>query len=120
MIGSLVTLPVRLVAFALWYAIQVVRSSWAVLADVVTPRLRATPLVVRMPLESRRDTHVAGIGVLITLTPGTLTLGVVAEPNGDPALLVHSMYHRDTATALEDLSDMERRMLAALTVGGQR
>lgn len=114
---SALTLPVRLVAFSLWFAGQIVTSSWAVLADILTTGHRSTPRVVRMPLDSRSDFHVATIGTLITLTPGTLTLGVV-EHQGGRALLVHSMYHSDPESALEDLWDMERRMLHGLTRGG--
>lgn len=114
---TLLTLPLRTAVFALWFAGQIVRSSWTVLSDILTPGLNNTPRVVRMPLDSRSDLHVATIGVLITLTPGTLTLGVVAHDTGTRALLVHSMYHTDTESALADLWNMERRMLKALTIG---
>ncbi|RIV40246.1 Na+/H+ antiporter subunit E [Micromonospora radicis] len=113
----LLTLPIRLTLFTCWFAGQVLRSSWAVLADILTPGMAGTPRVVRMPLESRTDLHTALIGVLITLTPGTLTLGVVAHDQDGQALLVHSMYHRDAESALADLHDMERRMLLAVSLG---
>lgn len=116
MTGTL-TLPVRLVVFSLWFAGQIVISSWAVLADILTTGHRSTPRVVRMPLRSRTDFQVATIGTLITLTPGTLTLGVAEHEDGR-ALLVHSMYHPDPESALEDLWDMERRMLHGITRGG--
>lgn len=115
---DLVTWPGRLIGFTFWFAWQVVVSSWAVLADILTPGLRSTPRVVRMPLDSRSDVHVTIIGTLITLTPGTLTLGVVEQEAGTPALLVHSMYHANTAETLDELWDMERRMLHALNRKG--
>lgn len=117
---SWLTLPHRGAAFTLWFAWQIVLSSWTVLADILTPGLNNTPRVVRMPLDSRSDFHVAAIGALITLTPGTLTLGVVDDETDPRYLLVHSMYHPDTQSALDDLHDMERRMLHALTIGGNR
>ncbi|WP_130798841.1 Na+/H+ antiporter subunit E [Streptomyces otsuchiensis] len=112
------TLPWRVAAFALWFAGEVVTSSYAVLSDAVTPGFRFEPRVVRMPLDSRSDAQVTLIASLITLTPGTLTLGVVPGTDGARELLVHSMYHHDTGEALHDLRDMERRMLRALTVKG--
>lgn len=115
---NLLTVPARVITFALWFAGQIVVSSWAVLVDILTPGLASTPRVVRMPLDSRSDFHIATIGTLITLTPGTLTLGVVTQEAGTPALLVHSMYHADTQATLDDLWDMERRMLHALRLGG--
>lgn len=107
------TAPLRVLGFTLWFAWQIVVSSAAVLADVLSPGLRARPLVVRMPLESRTDLQITGIGALITLTPGTLTIGVEDLGSGDRTLIVHSMYHDDTEAALADLTDMEHRMLRA-------
>jgi len=111
-------LPWRFVRFACWYVGQVVVSSWAVLSDVATTGHRSTPRIVRLPLHSERDGHAALIGMLITLTPGTLTLGVVHDADGRRELLVHSMYHDDAASALDDLTDMELRMLHATTLHG--
>lgn len=112
------SLPWRFLRFVAWYLLEVVRSSWSVLSDVLTTGHRSTPRVVRMPLESVRDGHAALIGMLITLTPGTLTLGVVHSSDGRRELLVHSMYHADEAGALADLIDMEARMLRGTTLHG--
>ncbi|GAB3047890.1 Na+/H+ antiporter subunit E [Sediminivirga luteola] len=114
----LLTLPFRVVIFAFWFGWQIIVSAGVVLADILTPGLRHEPRVVRMPLESRTDFHTTVIACLITLTPGTLTLGVTTETDGRRTLLIHSMYHTDDASALTDLNDMERRMLRALTLGG--
>ena len=111
----LLTLPFRLVAFAGWFAWQIVLSSGAVLADILRPSSRATPRVVRLDLSGAGDAHVTAISVLITLTPGTLTLGVERRPDGGRDILVHSLYHPDAATALGDLRDMDRRLTAATT-----
>lgn len=111
------TLPGRFLGFLCWYVVQVLLSAGAVLHDVLTPGRQATPRVVRMPLQSRTDVQVAAIGALITLTPGTLTLGVVEHPGGRD-LLVHSMYDPDNPTAVANLRDMEARMLTAITLRG--
>ncbi|NJQ04631.1 Na+/H+ antiporter subunit E [Streptomyces lonarensis] len=115
----LVTFPFRLAAFGLWFAVEVVKSSAAVLRDILTTGHRSRPRVVDMPLESEHDGHVTLIASLITLTPGTLTLGVTRGPSGARHLAVHSMYHPDAASALADLRDMEERMLHAFTWKGR-
>lgn len=106
--------PGRMVVFVVWFAWQVLTSSGKVLHDIATPGSDATARVVRMPLRSSSDAEVTFIATLITLTPGTLTLGVVRREDGGRCLLVHSMYHRDHPSALADLNDMEARMLRAL------
>lgn len=111
------TLPLRLLGFVAWYVGQVFISAGLVLRDIATPGRQATPRVVRMPLQSRTDFQVAAIGALITLTPGTLAIGVV-EREGGRDLLVHSMYDPDNPTAVASLQDMEARMLNAVTIQG--
>ncbi len=112
--------PVRLVGFAVWFAWEVLTSSGKILHDIATPGSEATARVVRMPLRASTDAEVTLIATLITLTPGTLTLGVVRREDGGRCLLVHSMYHRDHPSALADLKDMEARMLRALAVEDAR
>lgn len=117
MILRALTRALRLLRFALWFAREIVRSSAKVLADILSPGHGATPRIVRMPLGPVGDTHVTMIGILITLTPGTLTIGAIDEPSGGRTILVHSMYHPDEAAALADLHDMDRRMMRAVHTG---
>lgn len=111
----LITMPFRLAAFSAWFAWQIVLSSGAVLLDIATPSSRATPRLVRLVVGHVGDAHVTAISVLITLTPGTLALGVERRPDGGREILVHSLYHPDATTAVEDLRDMDRRLTAATT-----
>ncbi|WP_375001959.1 Na+/H+ antiporter subunit E [Aeromicrobium sp. CTD01-1L150] len=113
---SRMTVLWRLPMFAVWFAMEVIHSSGRVLLDIVTPGSMTTPRVVCLDARSRTDAELTLIAALITLTPGTLTLGT--RGIGDRrVLLVHSMYHANTDEALEDLHDMEDRMLRALAVG---
>lgn len=117
---DVLTLPVRVLLFAGWFTREVVRSSWQVVGDVLRPGRRATPRIVQLPLGHASDTQVTTIGVLITLTPGTLTLGAIRSDQGERAILVHSMYHRDADTARADLHDMYCRMMRSVRIGAQR
>lgn len=116
----LALLPVRLPVFTVWFAWQVLASSGKILHDIATRGSEATARVVRLPLRSTSDAEVTLIATLITLTPGTLTLGVVPREDGGRCLLVHSMYHHDHPSALAELSHMEDRMLHALAVEDDR
>ena len=112
---AVLTLPFRLLAFAGWFAWQIVRSSGAVLADVLSPGSRATPRIARVPLGDAGDAHLTALSVLISLTPGTLALGVERTSDGARELLVHTMYDPDAARALAGLEEMNRRLVAATT-----
>ena len=114
---GLLTLPFQLAAFALWFAKEIVVSSLTVAKDSLTPGHASTPRVVRLDLGEVGDVHVAMISILITMTPGTLTLGQVGDGTGARSILVHSMYHEDTAGALADLHDMDQRMARSVRMG---
>lgn len=119
MTTDLFTVPFRAVAFAFWFAKEIVVSALAVVRDALTPGQNSTPRVVLMKLGEVNDLHVTMISALITLTPGTLTLGQVGDGTGYRQILVHSMYHRDNESALVDLHDMDRRMVGSVRIGGR-
>lgn len=116
---SVLTFPFRVAWFVLWFIGQIVISAGAVVKDVLTPGQGSTPRVVRLPLSSEREVHTGLLGMFITLTPGTLTLGVVEDqgPSGQ-AMIVHSMYDDDAEAALVGLREMERRTIAAFSLRG--
>lgn len=109
------TLPLRALNFAVWFAGQVVRSSALVLSDVLTPGSRATPRVVKLDLGQAGALHTTAISVLITLTPGTLVLGHDGDTDR-ASVLVHSMYHPTAEQALTDLIDMDQRLVRGMTL----
>lgn len=102
----------RLPGFAGWYLYALLSSAASVLVTILTPRMQPPLRVVQVPLAGRADWQVAFFGGLITLTPGTLTVGVVLA-DGERYLLVHSMQHDSNEEALESLHEMEARMLSA-------
>lgn len=114
---QLLSLPLRLLGFGLWFAWQVVVTAGAVIHDVVTPGHQSTPRIVLLDLGRTSDAHLTALSLLITLTPGTLTLGVEELEDGGRALLVHSLYHGDNPAAVADLADMDTRLRRATRIG---
>jgi multicomponent Na+:H+ antiporter subunit E len=100
---------VWLVVFFLY---ELVRSSIAVVWDVVTPQMYARPRMVRMPLDCRDDTEIMLTANLISLTPGTLTVDVAPDKSH---LVIHAMFAEDPDEVVHDLKrGMERRVMEAL------
>lgn len=110
---SWLTWPVRGLAFTLWFITEVVRSSWAVLRDNLTPGQNSTPGIVRCETRCVTDLELTLFAALIVLTPGTLTIGTHRQ-DGTRLLYVHSMYHATPDEARVDLAAMETRMLRAV------
>ena len=103
----------RLPAYWLWLVAQIARANWDVAKRIISPRLPISPIMVRLQPSQRSDVGCVIYANSITLTPGTVTLGL--EQDG---LLVHAL----TAEAAAELScgDMDRRVTsleAAFTSG---
>lgn len=121
MIRLLMRRGYRLAGFALHYLRLLVRANIVVAREVMSPRSRLAPGIVVLPLRSRTWVEIATITNLISLTPGTLIVGVRRDP---PSLVVHGMHAADAGRFRAELRDLESRMLAAVdrleTDGGAR
>jgi multicomponent Na+:H+ antiporter subunit E len=104
--------------YGLYITKEVLTGSFDVARDILTPRKGATPMIVEFPMACTTDAEITLMASSITITPGTLTLGITPANGSAPAtLFVHSMYNRTREDVLTGLRDMERRLLRA-TRGG--
>jgi multicomponent Na+:H+ antiporter subunit E len=101
---------VRAVIFLLGFLLrQFVVANIKMAIDVVGPRRRIRPAIVRVPLDATDDYEILLLSTLINLTPGSVALDV---SNDRSALYVHVM-HLTTPEAVraEIKSGFERRVL---------
>lgn len=112
------TWPFRIIGFIGWYIWALITSNYAVLKDNLTPGQDSAPGIGRFHSRSETEFEFTLIAVLITLTPGTLSLGTSTgksrEPGQPRVLYVHSLYSADANDLREELKDMEDRMLRAV------
>lgn len=102
----------RLLEFALFFAGQLVLSSLRVAADIVTPRHRARPGIVAVPLDARTPAEITLLANLVSLTPGSLSLDLSADGS---TLFVHVMFLDDPESCRRDIKEgFERRVLELL------
>lgn len=113
------TWPFRLLTFAGWYAREIFLANIAVLRDNLTPGQNSTPGIARYATRCRSDAETTLLAALITLTPGTLTLGTETIPEGQRVLFVHGMYAADADALRGELDGMETRMLRAVRRKGE-
>ncbi|MEL7115383.1 MAG: Na+/H+ antiporter subunit E [Pseudomonadota bacterium] len=91
---------------------ELIVSSFAVAVDVLTPRDRAQPAIVEVPLDVKSDAGILLVTNLISLTPGTLSLDVSEDRK---TLLVHAMFVDDPADVCRTLkSGMEKWVIDAV------
>ncbi|MFP7761362.1 Na+/H+ antiporter subunit E [Marisediminicola sp. LYQ134] len=111
---SWLTWAPRLAGFAGWFGVEIVRTNVAVLSDNLTPGQNSAPGIARYDTRCRTEFEITLLGSLITLTPGTLTLGTTRTDAGDWVLYVHGMYNADADDLRSSLHHMESRMLGAV------
>ncbi|NJM92000.1 MAG: cation transporter [Rhodospirillaceae bacterium] len=86
-----------------WLVWEIVKSAWSVTLIILNPRLPISPTMTRLRATQRSPAGIATYGNSITLTPGTLTVGVT-----DNELVVHALT-LDGALDLES-GRMDRRV----------
>lgn len=106
--------PWYLLSYVLWLSLEVLRSTARLARDVLTPNLEVSPSIIEFPLRASSRAEIAAMASSITITPGTLVLGVHALDDGThKSLFVHFMYPHSHADAIAGLEDMESRLLRA-------
>lgn len=103
---------VALLSFVAFYANALLQSSLLIARQVLSRRITARPGVIAVPLEAERDVEIAALAILITLTPGTLSLDVAEDRS---TLYVHAMFLDDPEAVMRDIKEnFERGLLEFL------
>lgn len=93
----------RAVTYFPWLAVEIAKSGWAVTKVILNPRLPISPTMTVVAASQRTAVGVASYANSITLTPGTITVGVDGNQ-----LTVHALVN-DGALDLEG-GGMDRRV----------
>ena len=104
--------PLRVVAYSTWLGVQIVKGSLDVARDAVLPGVDMQPAILELPLRCTTDLEVSVMASSITITPGTITVGIAgAAGSTPPTLYVHAIYAADPEAVRADLRDMEDHVL---------
>ena len=100
------------VRLAAVFVYELIVSSFAVAWDVLTPRHRARPAIIEVPLAVQSDAGLLLLTNLISLTPGTLSLDVSDDRS---TLSIHAMFGDDPEALRQTIkTGLERLVIAAV------
>lgn len=102
------------IGFLFYFLSELIRSSFRVAHDIITPRYRMNPGVIAIKLEAKTDFEIAFLANLISLTPGTLSLDISPDRT---QLFIHAMYIHDrdiTKFKADVKNNLEKRVLELL------
>ncbi len=94
--------------FVAWFALEIVKASIGVARLVVAGQVRTSPAIVRVTLEDRREGVATLVGLLLTLTPGTMALEY--EPDTG-VLFIHALDTDSVERVEHGVREIERRLL---------
>lgn len=98
------------ILYVCWLVGQILDAAWLVIRDTLTGSKRVCPVVVHYPLRLRKDSHITALASSITITPGTMSIGL----REDATLLVHAVYGSNPREVLESIADMEQRLVPSV------
>lgn len=106
----------------IWFLIvEVNKGCYQVAARALLPRRAQEPMIIEFQTHCHTDLEIAALASSITITPGTLVLGVAAATgDADPTMFVHIMFSDTREEALAGLRDMEARLLRVTRGRGQQ
>lgn len=107
--------PIAGIVFFARFAVMLVQSTWAVVVEVIRPRLALAEAIVAVPLRTDDPVIVTMVANGITLTPGTLTVDVGPDPapGEGRVLYVHALTLTSVADVVEGAHELEDLATAA-------
>lgn len=96
------------VGFIIWFSREIVLASIDVAKIVIARKVNPSPAIVKVRLEDKREEMATLLGLLLTLTPGTMALDYDAK-TGD--MLIHALNAESVEDVERGLREIERRLL---------
>ena len=106
----------RLYTFRVWAVIylillflkELLMSSIQVLRIVIRPNMNLKPAIFELETELKEDWEITLLSALITLTPGTLVVGI---SNDQKRLFIHALDFEDIDDAVNSIKDTFERAI---------
>lgn len=104
--------PLRVLRYSLWLSVEIVKGALYVAKDAALPGVDMDPAILELPLRCTTDLEVSIMASSITITPGTITVGIASAAGGTPpTLYVHAIYAPDPDQNRSALREMEDQVL---------
>lgn len=96
--------------YLFWLIGQIFSAGWVIITDTLTGSKKVDPCVVHYPLRVQSDFLITAFAASITVTPGTMSVSLHEEADGQRYLSVHAVHGSDPAGVLDSLADMEEKL----------
>lgn len=105
---------ISLLFFPFYYLKEIVAGALYVGYDVLTPKSRINPVLLRVPIDLDSPRKRLLLASLVTMTPGTLS---VDEVDDGKTIIVHSLYGgADPEGTLAEIKERYEKVIARLPI----
>lgn len=101
----------RIIGLALLFIYELIISAWRVAVLVASPNMKARvrPAIIAYPLSVETDREITLLAMMITLTPGTLSIDVAEDRS---VLYIHALEMTDREETIRSIKQgFERRIM---------
>lgn len=104
------TIAPKIVGFFFFFLYEMLKANIQVAKEVMSPRARMKPGIVKIELEAKTDLEITFLANLISLTPGTLVIDVSDDRK---VMYVHGIYVDDREKFIQSIKEgLEQPMLS--------
>ncbi len=109
---KLITKTYLVLAFILYYLYKVIQANLYIAYDILTPKLKANPAFIWVPIRIQSDFGILLFSNLITMTPGTLSIEISTDKK---QILIHCLYHSEDEKVIADIEEIQSKILQLTT-----
>jgi multicomponent Na+:H+ antiporter subunit E len=105
-------------SFLIFLVKAIILSSIQVAGYVIAPKLKLDQGIVAIPLAAHTDLEIALLASAITLTPGTISIDVGHDADGQRVLYVHNLVMGNADDVRKTIKQEFERRILRVTRGG--
>ncbi|KAF5061788.1 Na(+)/H(+) antiporter subunit E [anaerobic digester metagenome] len=95
--------------FLLFYLKEMVKANLVLARDILSPVMKISPGIVKVPIAAKSDSQVLALFNLITMTPGSLCMDISDDKKN---IYVHGMYIKNRDAFEKEIKEgIEKKVL---------
>lgn len=96
-----------IVEFVLFYFFKLVQSNIYIAYDILTPNLKSSPGIMKVPLNISSDFGLLVFTNLLSMTPGTLTIDISKDKK---EILIHVLYSKNKEAVMFEMGQVQQKI----------
>ena len=96
-----------IIEFFVFYLIKLVQSNIIIAYDILTPKMRTNPCLIKVPLIINSNIGLLMFSNLLSMTPGTLSIDITDDKK---FIWVHVLYKKSEAELLAAIQEIQGKI----------